>query len=127
MIQERPFRMLVTGTRNQLTPQQRTTIRGKLTTAASTARAHGQPVIVVHGQCHLGGVDAEADAWADRTPGCHAEAHPAWPGKRLARNTDMVRAGADICLAFPVRSSRGTWDCVRKAAAAGIPCRIYPI
>jgi hypothetical protein len=33
----------------------------------------------------------------------------------------MVSLGADICLAFPQPGSKGTWDCARKAADAGIP------
>ena len=37
------------------------------------------------------------------------------------RNQWMVNAGADVCLAFPLAGSVGTWDCVRRARAAGIP------
>jgi hypothetical protein len=43
------------------------------------------------------------------------------------RNSEMVKFGADICLAFPDKDSVGTWDCLRKAVAAGIPVRIYPV
>lgn len=43
------------------------------------------------------------------------------------RNTIMVKAGADICLAFPWIKSIGTWDCVRKSENAGIPVVIEPI
>lgn len=38
----------------------------------------------------------------------------------------MVDLGADICLAFPTKSSIGTWDCVRRANAAGIRVIIVP-
>jgi hypothetical protein len=38
-----------------------------------------------------------------------------------ARNARMVLAGADICVARPIGASRGTRDCMRLAAAAGIP------
>jgi hypothetical protein len=51
-------------------------------------------------------------------------------GRRSAgpiRNSAMVAAGADICLAFPDNESVGTWDCLRKAVAAGIQTRIYPL
>lgn len=44
------------------------------------------------------------------------------------RNQMMVDHGADLCLVFPMPDSRGTWDCVRRAKAAGIPliiCRKY--
>lgn len=26
-----------------------------------------------------------------------------------------------LCVAYPARGSRGTWDCVRQATEAGIP------
>lgn len=38
----------------------------------------------------------------------------------LVRNQLMVDLGADICLAFPLPGSRGTWDCMGRAEAAGI-------
>jgi hypothetical protein len=122
-----PFRMLVTGTRKTLTDDQRAFVRAKLRVSASTALGYGREVIVVNGQCHLGGVDMEAEAWANETAGCRPENHPAGRGQRLARNSEMVRRGADVCLAFPVTSSRGTFDCLIKAARAGIPGRVYPL
>jgi len=36
------------------------------------------------------------------------------------RNQEMVDHGADLCLAFPMAGSKGTWDCVRRAQKAGI-------
>lgn len=36
------------------------------------------------------------------------------------RNQEMVDSGADLCLAFPMPGSAGTWDCVRRAKKAGI-------
>lgn len=36
------------------------------------------------------------------------------------RNAEMVAAGADVCLAFPLGRSTGTRDCMRRAEAAGI-------
>ena len=41
------------------------------------------------------------------------------------RNQRMVNSGADACLAFPEAGSKGTWDCVQRAADAGIPVE-YP-
>ena len=40
-----------------------------------------------------------------------------------ARNREMVKAGADLCLAFhrSLATSKGTKDCARQALAAGIP------
>jgi hypothetical protein len=48
-------------------------------------------------------------------------------GKRAGpdRNQRMVNAGADLCLAFPLAGSIGTWDCVRRARAAGIPVEVF--
>lgn len=37
------------------------------------------------------------------------------------RNAEMVKAGADVCLAFPLGESRGTRMCMRLAEEAGIP------
>jgi hypothetical protein len=42
----------------------------------------------------------------------------------LKRNEKMVDLGADLCLAFPTASSRGTWHCYNLAKEAGIPCEI---
>lgn len=40
------------------------------------------------------------------------------------RNQRMVKAGADLLVAFP--GGRGTADCVRRAERAGIPVRHIP-
>ena len=57
------------------------------------------------------------------------EGHPAeWRGGRLCgpeRNAHMVSLGADLCLAFPLPSSRGTRNCMRLAREAGIPVYVY--
>ena len=43
------------------------------------------------------------------------------------RNAQMLKEGKpDICLAFPLPGSIGTWDMIRKANAAGIEVRIIP-
>lgn len=44
------------------------------------------------------------------------------PDAGFWRNGLMVKAGADECVAFPGKGS-GTRDCMRQAAAAGIPVR----
>lgn len=70
-----------------------------------------------------------ADTLARRTAllmGLKVESHPAdWTiGKHAGhvRNSKMVSAGADLCMAFYVQNieSRGTDNCVVKAEAAGI-------
>jgi hypothetical protein len=89
-------------------------------------------VVIRHGRCR--GADMIADEWACemRRLGRHVEidSRPAdWDryGKAagFVRNGQMVDEGADICLAFPIGMSPGTWDCVARAQAAGIPVRIY--
>lgn len=86
-------------------------------------------VTVVHGAAR--GLDSIADKVA-KERGWGTEPHPAdWNqyGKRagMLRNSYMAKAGADICLAFPDKDSIGTWDMIRKAVAAGIQTRIYPV
>lgn len=46
------------------------------------------------------------------------------PGAGPRRNARMVAAGADLLLAFPTARSRGTWNAVRLAKAAGIEVRV---
>jgi hypothetical protein len=52
---------------------------------------------------------------------------PNWKGLRNvagpARNKEMVKAGADLCIALhrTLETSKGTKDCARQAIAAGIP------
>ena len=97
---------------------------------AAVGRAGTPPgVVVVHGKCPYGGADEHAAVWVQMR-GHAEEPHPAETGaggKLLgpARNTEMVRLGADLCLGFPGPGSRGTWDCLRKAVDAGIPTRVY--
>lgn len=86
-------------------------------------------IVVVHGACPTG-ADYIAQTFCDRNAAnkfalVEAEPHPAdWSqGKKAGplRNQQMVNLGADVCLAFPAASSRGTFDCMRRAAAADIP------
>lgn len=43
------------------------------------------------------------------------------------RNVQMLAEGKpDICLAFPLPGSKGTWDMIRKANKAGVEVRIIP-
>lgn len=85
--------------------------------------------VLRHGHCPIG-ADAMADTWG-RELGLTVERYPAdWnnagPAAGPARNQQMVDLGAELCLAFPVPGSRGTWDCVRRAQQAGIDTLIYP-
>ena len=124
-----PYRILVTGSRHW---NDVTAVRRAFDDAfSSVAHLFGSTpdITLVHGGA--GGADFIACDVALREMGWSIEAHPAdWRkhGKAAGpiRNEEMVDAGAHICLAFPVPGSRGTWDCIRKAADAGIPVRIYP-
>lgn len=125
------YRILVTGARS-CTQQQALYVENVIYAAAYAPMSRGDAVIVVQGECPYGGVDKVAENLATSTKGLINEGHPAdW--KRLGRkagmmrNGEMVAAGAEICLAFPNAQSTGTWDCIRKAAAAGIHVRIYPL
>lgn len=91
--------------------------------------ARGEDVTVVQGDCVYGGADLWAKL-AGQSLGAQVEGHPAEVryGRILGmeRNTAMVKLGADVCHAFPGPGSRGTVDCLLKAAKAGIPTHIWP-
>lgn len=85
-------------------------------------------ITVVHGDCPTG-----ADFWAEEW--CVGnffvgEKYPAdWKthGKRagFVRNAEMVKLGADICVAFIKNNSKGASMTARLAERAGIPTYIY--
>lgn len=84
-------------------------------------------ITVVHGGAK--GADLCAHK-AAKALGLNVRVYPAqWSehGRKAGplRNQQMVDAGADICLAFPLGKSIGTWDCVRRAKAAGIPVKVH--
>lgn len=78
-------------------------------------------ITIVHGAAP--GADSLAEELCNELA-FNEEAYPAdWSmGKKAGplRNQRMVDLGADVCLAFPAENSRGTWDCVKRARAAGI-------
>lgn len=85
------------------------------------------PPVLVHGAAP--GVDSQAAAiW--KSWGLPVEAHPAdWEtlGKKAGpiRNEEMVKSGADACVAFLDTNSKGTADCIRRAKRDGIPVAVY--
>lgn len=76
-----------------------------------------------------------ADALARRAAeefGWVVETYPAdWAtfGKRAGylRNKQMVDSHPDLCLAFPLGVSRGTWMTVKLCEKAGIPVKVYGV
>lgn len=118
------LRILITGSREWT---DRDVIRDAIVREGRASGLSGQDTTIVHGAAR--GADLLA-ADVAREFNCRIEAHPAdWDryGKSAGhhRNAEMVALGADVCLAFPLPGARGTWDCVRKAKAAGIPVTVY--
>lgn len=119
-----PRRVLVTGSRIWMNE---TAVQDAILTQIN--KSPDYHIVVIHGACPTG-ADAIADEFSVQlrdNPYCRVdiERHPAdWSqGKKAGplRNQEMVDLGADVCLAFPLPGSRGTYDCMRRAEAAGIP------
>jgi hypothetical protein len=78
------------------------------------------------------GADIEAERWAEKHEIAHKRYVADWKkhgkGAGPLRNELMLKVECpDLVLAFPAQDSRGTWDCIRKAAMMGIDVRIFPI
>jgi hypothetical protein len=88
------------------------------------AVAIGSPLVIVHGNYHEG-LDAVVDRWAIRHGYVPEHFDAKWETYGLAagpiRNQEMVDAGADMCLGFPLPGGRGTQDCMNRARLARIP------
>lgn len=118
-------RLLITGSRNF--GSQGSSDIALMRTALKDARyrfteAGFDRIILVHGAAR--GADQLA-ASIGKSMGFVLESHPAqWNvhGKAAGpiRNKEMVDLGADLMLAFPRGSSRGTRGCMQLAAEAGI-------
>lgn len=125
-------RLLVTGTRRALTGDEKLHIRTVVLAAIRARSPNREAVTVVHGGCPTG-VDSYVDTLIGQLPGhVTTDVFTAdWDthGRRAGpiRNGQMVARGAYVCLGFPSPHSRGTWDCVKQAATAGIVCHIYPL
>jgi hypothetical protein len=118
---DRPYRILVTGSRDWDDVEAIWQAMGQ-----AVREAPGRQIVVVHGACPRG-ADWHADRWA-RLADAQVERHPAnWSlnGKRAGfiRNQLMVNLGADVCLAFIKDGSRGASHTARLAEEAGIPTK----
>jgi len=117
----RPYRVLVTGGRNH-------SDRKKVWDALDAVWDSWGWMIVFEGGAT--GADRLAKDWADDR-GVYCASLPAlWNHKprHIAgpeRNAVMVSLEPDEVLAFPDPESRGTWDCVRKAEAAGLLVTVF--
>lgn len=114
-------RVLVTGSRDL---EDKRPVQENIRAQAKIAGGY-EHLTVVHGHCPKG-----ADHWADDFcsyyPEITVERHPAdWDrlGKAAGflRNLQMVKLGADVCLAFPRGEARGTMHCALAAKDAKIP------
>lgn len=133
-------RLLVTGSRDELTVYESTYVRVNLVDAIARLLLESDTdgergVVVVHGHCPTG-VDHLADLIAQECAesgrAVTIERHPAsWliHGRSAGpiRNAEMVALGADLCLSFPRPGSKGTWGCIREAANARIRTVIAPL
>lgn len=134
-----PYRLLITGTRTNLSPARERFVENTIYAAIDSATYPGgtpvTDVVIVHGDCPTG-VDqiaariARTGTWKLIT--LTEEPHPAdWEEYGRAagpvRNKQMVDLGADACHGFPTAHSRGTWGCLRMAEKAGIPTFEHPL
>lgn len=120
------YRVLVTGSRDW-------SDKAALYAVLDEILAEHPSLVIVNGQCPRG-ADAMAVSWVmDRWTFARAdvthEDHPAdWSkgkGAGFARNAEMVKLGADACLAFIKNRSRGASHCADLAEKALIPTRRY--
>ena len=115
--------ILVCGTREELDDRQEGIINGVLSYFFSR-----EGVIVIEGGAS--GVDTFAHHYA-KSAGWGHRCFPAdWTrfGRSAGpiRNQQMLDENeVDLVLAFPVETSRGTWDMVERAVANRIPVRVY--
>ena len=131
-------RVLVTGSRNL---KSATPVWDALHAQARIAGGLDQ-LVVVEGRCPYGGADYWAQTFCEVYrvtndpfpalwevpcgPNCgHARSRKTgelyYSCAGFIRNQRMVDSGADVCLAFPRGASNGTYDCQKRAKAAGIP------
>lgn len=117
---------LITGSREELTNEGRKLIDPALEWAD----------FVILGDCPTG-VDAYVDLKTIREKRHLFTADWDRLGKRAGpeRNGRMVaeavrqkeEGNTVVCFAFPTRTSKGTWDCLRQAARNGIQGRVVPL
>ena len=113
-------RIIVTGSRNFTDSH---SIYVALKDAVWMLGVPAPEITIVHGGAR--GADALAGMIGHHMM-MRVEVHPAdWQTHHNAAgsicNREMVALGADLCIGFPFKNSRGTWYCLHAAARAGIP------
>lgn len=116
------MRILVTGSRDWV---DESVIYDALLEAVENV---SEDVVLVSGACPTG-ADRIAEMFAE-SQGWTVERHFAdWEthGRKAGpiRNSQMVRKGADIVIAFPLGESRGTRGCVKMAEKARLEIKIF--
>jgi hypothetical protein len=118
-------RIIVTGSRYWMSPD---AVYMAISDEIAQAPFREQ-ITIIHGGCPTG-ADSAAAAWVWSADEVRQEIfHADWEkyGKRAGpiRNAEMVKAGADVVLAFPLPGGRGTQHTIRLAREAGIPVKVW--
>ena len=122
-------RILITGSRNWDDEETiRTALTQTLWQGTGPFRDSNATPVLVSGACPTGADAIAEKCW--RNWQLPIERHRADWGKygRAAgpiRNQEMVKLGADVCLAFIKNESRGATNTVLLAQKAGIPTQIF--
>lgn len=116
------MRIIVTGSRHWMSPN-------AVYLAIENEIASDESVTIVHGGCPTG-ADSAAATWVWYEAEARQEIfHADWAahGRRAGpiRNAEMIKAGADVVLAFPLPGGRGTQHAIKLAREAGIPVKVW--
>ncbi|OEJ24309.1 hypothetical protein AS594_07200 [Streptomyces agglomeratus] len=120
------MRVIVTGSRHWRD-------RGAVYEALNAVYQEHGSFVLVHGDCATG-ADAMAHDWAgvaNQLVRVEEQRFPAaWEARGKAagpeRNERMVKAGAELVLAFPLPGGKGTQHTMKLAREAGIEVRVIP-
>lgn len=114
-----PRRVLITGSRDWT----------DVDVIASVINALPPDTVIIHGACPRG-----ADAIAHRLANARGLVVETWPADwrrygahaGIMRNQQMIDEGKPTdAHAFPLPWSRGTYDCMRRLRAAGVPLVVH--
>jgi len=113
-----PIVVLVSGTRNSLSEDQKEKIRSKFQVIASVDKYKDRRIILVHGGCRTG-VDMYVNDLAEEVGWFPVSVPAQWSihGKKAGpiRNQQMIDVHKPhIFLGFPVKDSKGTRDCINR-------------